>query len=120
MTLKAAVELILSEAHEGGRDLRATVRKGEDPGQARMETLITALGTVFESLQGHTELDRHLAAALFTLGSDVPLTISSWANKGHIWRKGFMEREVYRLLTSVQAIFEGRRLDAEPNPETVH
>jgi hypothetical protein len=50
----------------------------------------------------------------------VPLTISSWANKGHTWRKGFMEREVYRLLTGVQAIFEGRRLDAEPNPETVH
>lgn len=120
MTLKEAVELILSEAHEGGRDLRGTVRQGEDPGTERMTTLGTALDTVFSSLQGHTEIDRHLAAALFTLGSDVPLLISSWASKGHTWRKDFMEREVYRLLTAVQAIFEGRRLDSDRNPETVH
>ncbi len=120
MTLTEAVELILSEAHEGGRNLRATVRKGEDPGAERMDAIIAALDTIFDSLHGHSEMNRHLAAALFTLGSDVPLMISSWASKGHVWRNGLMEREVYRMLTGVQAIFEGRRLETDPSPETVH
>ncbi|HXG86718.1 MAG TPA: hypothetical protein VNJ02_00165 [Vicinamibacterales bacterium] len=119
MTLKEAVELILSESHEGGQNLPGVIRLGQDPGAPRMEQLSDALETIFQSLQGHTELDRHLAAALFTLGSDVPLMVSSWANKGHVWRREFMETEVYKLLTGVQAIFEGRRMD-EPQIPTVH
>ena len=59
------------------------------------------------------------AAALFTLGSDVPLTISSLASKGQVWRRGFMEDEVYELLMGVQSIFEDKWLQPEPT-ETVH
>ena len=119
MSLKEAVALIISEAHAGGKNLPNTVRRGEDPGTERMLDLISALSTVFHYLEGQTELDRNLAAALFTLGSDVPLTISSLANRGHLWRRGFMEDEVYRMLTEVQSIFEGRRLEPDPT-ETVH
>ena len=49
----------------------------------------------------------------------MPLTISSLANRGHIWRKGFMEEEVYELLVGVQSIFEDREFEAEAG-ETVH
>jgi hypothetical protein len=62
-------------------------------------------------------IDRKLASALFTLGSDVPLTISSLAGKGHSWRKGFMEDEVYELLVGVQSIFEGKEFETG---EAVH
>jgi len=120
MTLKEAIELILSESHAGGADLPSAIRRGEDPGSERMQRLIAALGAVFESLAGHTEINRHLAAALFTLGADVPLMVGSWASKGHVWRPAFMEQEVYKLLTGVQNIFEGRVLDEGPAPPTVH
>ena len=120
MTLQEAVEIILSESHACGADLPGAIRRGEDPGRERMTRLIAALGTVFDSMAGHTEISRPLAAALFTLGSDVPLMVSSWATKGHVWRREFMEQEVYRLLTGVQSIFEGRRLESGPAPETVH
>jgi hypothetical protein len=121
MSPEDAVVLIINEARADERGLLASVRNGEDPGEERMRELILALQTVFQSLGGQAELDRHLAAALFTLGSDVPLTISSLASKGQIWRKGFMEDEVYELLMGVQSIFEDRWLQNENEPaETVH
>src|SRR5215212_6427129 len=80
MSLEDAVALIINEARAGeGDGLLASVRQGLDPGAERMRQLISALRTVFDSLRGQAELDRQLAAALFTLGSDVPLTISSQA-----------------------------------------
>ena len=119
MSLEDAVVLVITEARADSRGLLASVRNGEDPGQERMRQLILALKTIFQSLNGQAELDRHLAAALFTLGSDVPLTISSLASKGQVWRRGFMEDEVYELLMGVQSIFEDRWLQNEP-AETVH
>ena len=119
MNAEDAVALIISEARADGDSLLASVRQGHDPGQERMRQLVRALRTVFHSLDKQAELDRHLAAALFTLGSDVPLTISSLASKGQIWRREFMETEVYELLMGVQSIFEDRWLETEP-PETVH
>jgi hypothetical protein len=94
------------------------VRDGDDPGPERMRRLVSALAVVFHSLSGQGVIDRKLASALFTLGSNVPLTISSLANRGHVWRKGFMEEEVYELLVGVQSIFEDREFEAEG--ETVH
>ena len=120
MNLEDAVVLIVSEARSSGDSLLTSVRNGEDPGAERMRQLILALRTVFQSLNGQAELDRHLAAALFTLGSDVPLTISSLATKGQSWRRGFMETEVYELLMAVQSIFEDRWIGAEEPTETVH
>jgi hypothetical protein len=114
-----AIALIIAEARAEGDSLLASVRQGQDPGHERMRQLILALRTVFDALGKQAELDRHLAAALFTLGSDVPLTISSLASKGQTWRREFMETEVYELLMGVQSIFEDRWLDAEPT-ETVH
>ena len=119
MTLEEAVELTISESRMGGDSLLARVRNGEDPGTERMQQLISALSTLFHSLAGQAELPRTLAAALYTLGSDVPLTISSLASQGHSWRRGFMEVEVYDLLMVVQSIFEDRWLDSE-QAETVH
>ena len=119
MNLEDAVALIITEARTGGDSLLASVRKGEDPGTERMRQLTSALRTVFLSISGQAEIDRRLAAALFTLGSDVPLTISSLATKGQSWRRGFMETEVYELLMAVQSIFEDRWFEAEPT-ETVH
>ncbi len=120
MSLEDAVALIISEARAGGGDgLLMRVRNGEEPGPERMRQLISALKTIYDSLHGQAELDRQLAAALFTLGSDVPLTISSQASRGQSWRKGFMEEEVYELLMGVQSIFEDRWLAAGPE-ETVH
>src|SRR5215210_2116169 len=115
MSSEEAIALIISE----GDDLLASVRRGEDPGAERMSRLVSALAVVFHSLGGLREIDRKLASALFTLGSDVPLTISSLANKGHVWRKGFMESEVYELLVGGQSIFEDREFEAEVG-ETVH
>ena len=115
MNPEEAIALIISE----GDSLLASVRGGEDPGAERMSRLVSALAVVFHSLSGQTEIDRKLASALFTLGSDVPLTISSLASKGHVWRKGFMESEVYELLVGVQSIFEDRGFEAEAG-ETVH
>jgi hypothetical protein len=114
-----AVALIISEARSDGESLLASVRNGEDPGAERMHRLVSALAVVFHSLSGRREIDRRLASALFTLGSDVPLTISSLAGKGHIWRKGFMEDDVYQLLIGVQSIFEDVGFEAEAG-ETVH
>lgn len=119
MTPEDAVSLIISEARADGDSLLSSVREGLDPGQERMRRLISALRTVFNSLTKRAELDRHLAAALFTLGSDLPLTISSLASKGQTWRRGFMEDEVYELLMGVQGIFEDRWPEPEP-PETIH
>lgn len=119
MTLIDARALIIAEAGASGESLLVTVRSGHDPGSDRMRQLLLALSTVFHSLEGHLDLDRTLAAALYTLGSDVPLTISSWASKGHNWRSGFMEDEIYQLLMSVQSIFEDRWLDHN-QPETIH
>jgi hypothetical protein len=84
-----------------------------------MHRLVSALAVVYHALAGRVEIDRKLAGALFTLGSDVPLTISSLASKGHIWRKGFMEDEVYELLIGVQSIFEDREFEAETG-ESIH
>ncbi|MBA3765674.1 MAG: hypothetical protein H0W99_01550 [Acidobacteria bacterium] len=120
MNPEDAVALIISEARASGDSLLTSVRKGEDPGAERMRQLILALRTVFQSVNGQAELDRHLAAALFTLGSDVPLTISALATKGQSWRRGFMETEVYELLMAVQSIFEDKWLGAEEPTETVH
>jgi hypothetical protein len=119
MSLEDAVALIVSEARPSGDSLLVSVRNGEDPGTERMRQLILALATVFHALIGQAEIDRSLAAALFTLGSDVPLTISSLASKGQSWRRGFMEVEVYELLMGVQSIFEDGWLESEPT-ETVH
>jgi hypothetical protein len=119
MNTEDAVALIISEARAGGDSLLANVRQGLDPGRERMRELISALRTVFHSLDKQAELDRHLAAALFTLGSDVPLTISSLASRGQMWRKEFMEEEVYELLMGVQSIFEDRWLEPETT-ETIH
>ena len=119
MSIEDAVALIISEARTSGDGLLVSVRKGEDPGTERMHKLILALSTVFNSLKGQAELDRQLASALFTLGSDVPLTISSLASRGQNWRRAFMEVEVYELLMGVQSIFEDRWFEPEPT-ETVH
>jgi hypothetical protein len=119
MTSEEAIALIISEAGTGVDSLLITVRRGEDPGSERMRQLSLALSTVFQSLEGDLELDRRLASALFTLGSDVPLTISSLASRGHTWRSGFMEDEVYELLMGVQSIFEDRWLESD-QPEIVH
>jgi len=119
MNTGEAVALIISEAHSEGESLLVGVRNGEDPGPERMRQIILALKTIFHALDGEAELDRSLAAALFTLGSEVPLTISSLASQGHIWRRGFMEVEIYELLMGVQSIFEDRWLAPEP-AETVH
>ena len=119
MNLEEALSIIFSEARADGEGLLVTVKGGDDPGAARMSELNSALGLLFQSLEGQTELNRRLAAALFTLGSDVPLTISSWASKGHLWRKDFMEGEVYEMLMWVQSIFEGKWLEPE-QAETVH
>ena len=115
MSPEEAIALIISEADR----LPSSVRNGDDPGAERMRRLVSALAVVFHALGGRGEIDRRLASALFTLGSDVPLTISSLANKGHVWRKGFMEDEVYELLVGVQSIFEDRGFEAEAG-ETVH
>jgi hypothetical protein len=119
MNAEDAIALIITEARADGDSLLANVRQGQDPGSERMRQLILALRTVFHALDKQAELDRHLAAALFTLGSDVPLTISSLASKGQTWRREFMETEVYQLLMGVQSIFEDRWLDGEPT-ETIH
>lgn len=120
MSLEDAVALIISEARaSGGSSLLVSVRNGEDPGAERMRQLNAALRTVFDSLHGQAELDRQLSAALFTLGSDVPLTISSQVSRGLIWRKGFMEEEVYELLMGVQSIFEDKWFEPEP-VEIIH
>ncbi|MDT5062868.1 MAG: hypothetical protein QOH63_3327 [Acidobacteriota bacterium] len=119
MTSEEAIALIISEVSESGESLLMTVRRGEDPGSERMRRLNLALHIVFQSLENHPELERDLAAALFTLGSDVPLTISSLAGRGHSWRRGFMEDEVYQLLMGVQSIFEDRWLESE-QPEIIH
>jgi hypothetical protein len=115
-----AVALIIREARADGDSLLAGVREGLDPGPERMRQLISALRTVFRSVSRQAELDRQLAAALFTLGSDVPLTISSLASKGMAWRREFMEEEIYELLMGVQGIFEDRWLEPEPSDETIH
>ncbi|MDX6693580.1 MAG: hypothetical protein QOF02_1183 [Blastocatellia bacterium] len=121
MNLEESLSIIFSEANTtSGEGLLVSVKSGEDPGAARMSELNSALGFLFQSLEGQTELNRRLAAALFTLGSDVPLTISSWASKGHVWRKGFMEGEVYEMLMWVQSIFEGKWLLEPEQAETVH
>ena len=112
-----AVALIISEARNEGDSLLASVRGGEDPGAERMRRLVSALAVVYHTLAGRALIDRKLAGALFTLGSDVPLTISSLASRGHVWRKGFMEEEVYELLVGVQSIFEDREFETG---ETVH
>lgn len=114
-----AVALIIFEASESVESLLTIVRRGEDPGAERMGHLSLALKTVFQAFEGNPELERNLAAALFTLGSDVPLTISSLAGRGHSWRRGFMEDEVYQLLMGVQSIFEDRWLEPE-QPDTIH
>ena len=119
MTEEQAAALIISEARGNGDSLLALVRGGEDPGAERMRRLVSALAVVFHSLGGRREIERRLAGALFTLGSDVPLTISSLASKGHAWRKRFMEDEVYELLVGVQSIFEDRSFEAESG-DTVH
>jgi len=119
MSLEDAVSLIVSEARSTGDGLLVSVRNGEDPGTERMVRLIAALRTVFDALSKQAELERHLAAALFTLGSDLPLTISALASQGQVWRRGFMEVEVYELLMAVQSIFEDRWFEPEPT-ETVH
>lgn len=119
MNLEESLSTIFSETRTSGDSLLVAVKAGEDPGAERMRQLNSALGLLFRSLEGHAELNRQLAAALFTLGSDIPLTISAWASKGHIWRKGFMETEVYEMLMAVQSIFEGKGLELEPT-ETVH
>jgi hypothetical protein len=119
MTEAEAAALIVSEGRGEGDGLLASVRDGRDPGPERMGRLVSALAVLYHSLGGRRELDRKLASALFTLGSDVPLTISSLAGKGHVWRKGFMESEVYELLVGVQSIFEDREFEAEAG-ETVH
>lgn len=119
MTSEEARALIIYEASASRESLLMTVRRGEDPGSERMRYLSLALSTAFQSYEGHPELDRNLAAALFTLGSDVPLTISSLASKGHSWRSGFMEDEVYEMLMGVQSIFEDRWLESN-QPEIIH
>ena len=119
MSEEEAVALIISEARSEGDSLLASVRGGRDPGAERMRRLVSALAVVYHSLGGRPEIERRLASALFTLGSDVPLTISSLASKGHGWRKGFMEEEVYELLVGVQSIFEDREFEADAG-ETVH
>ena len=119
MTLEDAVALVISEAQTGGDSLLASVRNGQDPGTERMRQLNAALITIYNSLSGQADLDRKLAAALFSLGSDVPLTISSLANKGQSWRRGFMEEEIYELLMGVQSIFEDRWFGPEPT-ESIH
>ncbi len=119
MNPEEAVKLILRESHVGTNGVLAMVRRGEDPGAQRMRDLIRALKTIFDLLQTQTELDRRLAAALFVLGSDVPLSISSWASKGHLWRKGFMEEEVYEMLVAVQSIFDDRWIEPYET-ETIH
>jgi hypothetical protein len=119
MSPEEATVLIISEARTDWNSLLVSVRNGEDPGTERMRELISALKTLSLSLGGLPQLDRQLAAALFTLGSDVPLTISSLASRGHAWRRVFMEEEVYELLMAVQSIFEDRWLATEPT-ETVH
>jgi hypothetical protein len=119
MTSDEAIALIIYEASASRESLLVTVQRGEDPGGERMRHLSLALSTVFQSIEGHPELDRNLAAALFTLGSDVPLTISSLASKGHSWRSGFMEDEVYEMLMGVQSIFEDKWLESN-QPEIIH
>jgi hypothetical protein len=119
MTSEAAIALIISEASASRDSLLGAVQRGEDPGSKRMRYLSLALSKVFQSIEGHLELDRNLAAALFTLGSDVPLTISSLASKGHSWRSGFMEDEVYEMLMGVQSIFEDRWLESNQQ-EVIH
>jgi hypothetical protein len=119
MTSEEAVALIIFEAGERAESLMMTVRRGEDPGGERMGRLSLALKIVFHALEGNLELERNLAAALYTLGSDVPLTISSLAGRGHSWRRGFMEDEVYQLLMAVQSIFEDRWLESA-QPEIIH
>lgn len=119
MTEAEAIALVISEARNEGNSLLAIVRGGEDPGAERMRRLVSALAIVFHSLSGQSRIDRRLASALFTLGSDVPMTISALANKGHVWRKGFMEKEVYELLVGVQSTFEDRSFETEAG-ETVH
>jgi len=47
------------------------------------------------------------------------LSISSWASKGHVWRKGFMEEEVYELLVAVQSVFDDRWIEPYET-ETIH
>src|ERR1051325_11292406 len=113
-----ATALIIAEADPAGDSLLASVRNGEAPATERMRQLITALATLFHSLKDQATLDRRLAAALYRLGSDVPLTISSRATKGQSWRKGFMEVEVYELLVGVESIFEDRRM-AEDETEAI-
>ena len=119
MSPEDAVTLAIFEAGYEGDSLLVKVRNGEDPGVERMVQLTSALRTIFYLLNGKAELPRDLAAALYTLGSDVPLTISSLASQGHVWRRGFMEIEVYDLLMVVQSIFEDRWLGSEQT-ETVH
>ena len=119
MSPEEAVSLIISEARTVGEGLLVSIRNGEDPGTERMLRLISALQTVFHDLSKQAELDRHLAAALFTLGSDLPLTISALASQGQSWRQGFMEVEVYELLMAVQSIFEDRWFGPD-STETIH
>ncbi len=117
MTKAEAVALVIGEA--GAQGIIQVVRRGEDPGAERMHQLVAALRVLFNELEGEIALKRELAAALFSLGSDLPLTISTWANKGHVWRRGLMENEIYEMLLGVQSIFDDRWFEPQPD-ETIH
>lgn len=119
MTKEEAVALVMTAAGTGGDGILSVVRQGEDPGPERMHQLIAALRVLYDELEGEIALKRELAAALFSLGSDVPLTISAWANRGHVWRRELMEKEVYEMLLGVQSIFDDRWFEPHQT-ETIH
>lgn len=109
MKPRQAKELILHEAQDED-GVVVSLRLGRDPGSARMRELIGALPVLFKTLAGRERIERELAAALFTLGTEVPAQIESWTCNGCKWREDLVHRELPSLLLGVESVFEGEWL----------
>jgi hypothetical protein len=106
MSFGEAKDLIISEAAA----ITIMARMGDDPGAERMAQLIEALKILFDSLEGRTQIERSLAHSLFNLALYVPQNIDSWARNGRVWRKEFIEKEQFELISAIESIFEGKWL----------
>lgn len=106
MDISQAKKLIEEEAF-GSEGLDVMMRMGDDPGPERFARLLGTLRTLFDALEGKSQIDRTTAHALWVLGTSLEANLSSWQQNGKKWRPQLGDEELPNLLIAVESVLSG-------------
>lgn len=109
MDCQTARRFLINQALDSGQNPDAflvRLRQGEPPIPGQVTSILLALKTLFDALQGASTLDRELAHALYLLSAESRQQFEIGYRSQVIWPP-LLDQDIARIARAVRSIFAG-------------